>query len=369
MDVRLFSRIYPPYPGGGSEYMRWLEAVLGRAGAAPLRVVTETHPQRRWRDRSGAAVVHRTLLSASNYAGPPLVRYLRYGVQNLQHLGLLRFLLARRPRVLWFHGAFFINPGVLPGVLWLLKRVRPRALRLVLDLRDPVIPDRRFARLTSFDAVIACSQRIARKLARCGVPDACVWEIPVPLRSAPPDQLHELQVAARADLKAGTYFLAPNGIREEKAFPRAFRLWKRLRAMGYPHKLVVAGRVVHWRDEYLADWRAGDLVLLGELANREVRALMRGAALVLTIGEREGMPRSALEAIEAGAPVALPPGVPEFQASDPDLVIESDDADAVARVVEIVENRRLPRYDIGRHLEDRVEGEYRQLLAALGGED
>lgn len=366
MVITLFSPIYPPYRGGGAEYIPWLQRTITEKALGGLHVVTETHPESPHRDEVDGAVVHRTLCSYANFHGPTVARLFRYAIQNVQYLKLLRCVFTREPQILWFHGAFFISANLLIPLLRLVKRVNGARVGLVLDLRDPSISDKRLKRLGFFDEVVSCCRRINQKLRSCGFPPGSYRHIPVAY-SADNRELSELpQRLKHLGLEQSGYLLMPHGVRADKNFPLVFDMWQRLKLSGYRYRLLVAGPVVDWDARYEDERTAGNLVLAGEIPNSEVRALMRHAVLVVSIGRMEGLPRSVLEAIGAGALVALPPGVPEFEDSDQNLVIDPGDCDAAVRqVAEVIEQDRRPAYELSSHEEGRIKEKYWELLQEL----
>lgn len=369
MMVVIFSPIYPPYRGGAAEYIPWLQKTIAERITGTVRIVTESHPDAPSHVEDGTSSIDRTLLSAVNYRGLTIVKVLRFAIQNFQYLGLMRQLVAAEPRILWFHGALFIRASVLTPVIRLLKYVGGHRIKIVLDFRDPSIPNRRLRKLSFADEVIVCCRRIGQKLESSGFPSGSFRHIPVPYTPGEKCAGESSSWFRSLDIEDSEYLFAPHGVRDDKNFPLVFDIWRKLRVAGHVYKLVVAGPVHAWHAKYQEAWEKRDLVVTGEIRNKEVRGLMRRAVLVFSIGRMEGLPRSVLEAIEAGTLVALPPAVPEFQVGDLDLVIDTEECDSAAeKVADIIRNRRRPAYELCSHNEGNVKTAYWALLDHLIGQ-
>lgn len=364
--ITLYSPIYPPYRGGGAEYIPWLQKIIASRAQRALCVVTESHPDRPRYDKVEGTVIHRTLVTVANFNGSIVVRVFRYALQNVQYLGILRHAVAREGRVLWFHGALFIHVSVLPLLVRVVKAANGRHVKLVLDIRDPAIPGQRLRHLAFFDEIISCCRRTDEQLSRSGYEAGSFWTIPVPCPKTGEVEAKLPERFIGSGLEETGFFLVPHGIRTNKNFPLIFRVWRRLYEMGHAQKLLVVGSVVNWDSGYQDEVDAGRLVIGGEISNDEVRMLMKHATLVFVIGRTEGLPRSVLEAIDVGALTTLPAGVPEFQEHDSDIVVDvTDEYEGAKKVANIIETQRRPIYDISCHREDNVARQYDKLLKHL----
>jgi glycosyltransferase involved in cell wall biosynthesis len=108
----------------------------------------------------------------------------------------------------------------------------------------------------------------------------------------------------RFGLAGGDYVLAVGRLVPEKGF---HDLIAAHRASKTPTKLVIAGGADH-QDAYASDLlaQAGErIIFTGALGRADLNALYANASLFVLPSYHEGLPISALEAIEAGAPVLL----------------------------------------------------------------
>jgi len=89
--------------------------------------------------------------------------------------------------------------------------------------------------------------------------------------------------------------------------------------------------------------------------------------VVLNVSAIEGMPRGALEAIAAGAPVLLPPKVPEFAAHCPHHLAATHDPEALAAQILAALDGKLgaPPYPLAAHAPSAVLPRYADLFRAL----
>jgi glycosyltransferase involved in cell wall biosynthesis len=137
-----------------------------------------------------------------------------------------------------------------------------------------------------------------------------------------------------------------------------------LRRQGYDFEVAIAGKARYWTDELTRAEEAGWLHFLGPLPNGALRSLMARCLIHVNVCTEEGMPRSSLEAIDAGTLTVLPPGVPEFERSCPDWIGTAGDPQALAQDILTVCTRgqRTP-YPLERHTPERVAEAYTDLIS------
>ena len=105
---------------------------------------------------------------------------------------------------------------------------------------------------------------------------------------------------------AGTpYLLAVGALRAKKNLRRLVEAWLALRASGLEHRLVLAGPDAGEGAALRAAARGAPLELAGQVPDRELDALMRGAALLVHPSLHEGFGLAPLEAMARGTPVAM----------------------------------------------------------------
>lgn len=224
-----------------------------------------------------------------------------------------------------------------------------RGLRLLAPLcRAPMIGDMRdlAARDEGADLrhyqhcsrVICASENIHAFLRQRGFPADRLAHIPIPFSPpapAPADRV--LAAKARWGLPPEApyaLFVGPiipaKGVRE--LLEAMAIVWQRLPRL----RLVLAGPLTPEGDALFPEgFRAavGGLdraAYLGPVPHEDVLLLLQGSALFVLPSRSEGLPRSCLEAIALRRPVALPPGIPEFQRACPGAVLERVAPEAIA---------------------------------------
>jgi glycosyltransferase involved in cell wall biosynthesis len=205
-----------------------------------------------------------------------------------------------RPAGSVFHNPSFHAPrGVRAPWVQTLHDVIP----LVFDAPDQAVLRRRWRRFgpryRRAAAIVAVSQHAAEEGVRLLGLD------PDRVRLAPHgvDPVFRPRDTGPAD---PPYLLVVSEYSRRKGFAEAFAVMDELADAGYPHRLVVAGRIHPWAQGELAALRAAArhperIDILGYVP--EVLPLYQGAAVFLMSSRYEGFGLPALEAMASGAPV------------------------------------------------------------------
>ncbi len=139
------------------------------------------------------------------------------------------------------------------------------------------------------------------------------------------------------------YLLAVSEYSRRKGFAEAFAVVDALADAGYPHRLIVAGRVHPWAQNELAALRAAArhperIEILGYVP--ELLPLYQGAAAFLMSSRYEGFGLPALEAMASGAPVVAfaNSSVTEVVGGGGQLVDDGDVPAMVAAVRQVLDS-------------------------------
>jgi len=219
---------------------------------------------------------------------------------------------------------------------------------VIIDVRAPV-KSRRHANFIRdcADAVVSCSESVTLSLKVASI-DAV--EIPIPMDAIQPnfeqaDQLLERSGIAR-DSKYVFYAGRLKGDKGVVSLAESF-----LQAPIKPSvKLLLAGvdKLTPVERKRIQNPR---ILILGPQPRDLVRGLIGRSALVVNISPSEGLPRLCLEAMQMQVPVLLPPNVPEFLRSDPNLVVHSgvSEVELGNLLAEAVEGQFHANYDTSPH--------------------
>lgn len=378
LDVLAIMPIFSPAPGGGAQYAEFLGKQLPRIPCVgQISILTERWPGMPNRERLSAgngpmeAMVYRDLVRFHGLPIRLLRRYPAFVIQAAQLLSALqgRLVKPQGRLVVLVHSAFLIHPSIFPRwSQWAKTRFGDR-LRVVLDCRDPSIPKKRLTQLGSFDAAISCGARLTSQLAESLPSTVPVTQIPVPMDFYDIPR-HELdKTLVDLGLERGRYLFTPNGVKDSKGFPLVFDSWRKLTEQGLRLDLVVAGDTRDWNVRYQGTHEQGcRLINVGPLPNTTVRALMKGAAVVVNPSRVEALSRSCLEALSLGVPTLLPPDVPEFNTVERECVATSDHPGEIAIQLQgLIEARRVAAYNWQQHSAEAVREQYGKFLGSLFG--
>jgi glycosyltransferase involved in cell wall biosynthesis len=132
----------------------------------------------------------------------------------------------------------------------------------------------------------------------------------------------------------GPYLLAVGDLRAKKNLGRLVEAWRRLRAEGLEHRLVLAGQDAGEGLRLRAAVGAEPLELTGYVSPERLDALMRGAALLVHPSLYEGFGLPLVEAMARGVPVAAAraTALPEV-AGDAAVYFDPRDVDEMARAI------------------------------------
>jgi glycosyltransferase involved in cell wall biosynthesis len=256
---------FVPMPHGSGIYVRNLLFALQRRPLSPHELWPLTHAGR------GPEILWEQIT---------LPRRLRERGAALVHCPD-SFLPLRRPcpGVLTVHDlAFEAVPGDMRGLTaWKYQSLVPRAARSAERVICP-------SRFTAEDL----SERygVAREKIRV-IPEAAA----LPLGSLPPPP--------------GPYILSVGDLRPKKNLPRLIEGYRRLRAGGLEHRLVLAGADLGVGRDLRRLARGEPLELTGFLEDARLDALIRGADALVVASVYEGFGLVVLDAMARGCPVVL----------------------------------------------------------------
>lgn len=288
---------------------------------------------------------------------------LAYLRQNLAYLKIGNILSKRSSQSTLIHSSFYNHPGLFPQVM---KRVMQRNpnINFIADVRDALMPVRAVPVLNDYRHVIACSENVAAHLCENGVEPDRIVKIPVIQERLQVNDDLSASVLVELGIDGRAYIFFGGLIKEEKAVDILLEAYLQYVRPARRGMLLVVAGLMKTSNGRIREMLAQEGVLyVGNRSRDEVLALMSGAALCVNLSPNEGMPRSCLEALALGRPVALPPNVPEFARYCGDFVVADRSPSAVAaRLLEIMDAGVTVGYPIERHYPEAVLPIYKQLL-------
>jgi glycosyltransferase involved in cell wall biosynthesis len=360
--------LFDPATGGASTYYGLLVEHLIDAGIVERVIIltgsVEGAPSTETR-HDGRLLIRRLFPSTAT-SDPGLLQYGRYALQNLLYATLPAIIRRGEVDAVLAHSSFHNFPNTFSLAI---RRISSRMnCRLIADVRDCLLPERRLGQLETYDRIIACSRNIEEHLSRAGKLAPKITHIPVlqePI-SAPSDE--EVEAFRETyDLPDVPYVSYVGLIKKKKGVDLLLEAHERWVDRGREIHLVLAGQMKARPDLRHAIDTSSHVQHVGVISRDEVFALQAGAGLSVNLSPSEGMPRSCLEAIGLNVPVVLPSGVPEFERWCPDHVIADRDPETVSRQLqEVFEVSKTAPYPLERHRPEAVVKKYDILINQKG---
>jgi len=235
----------------------------------------------------------------------------------------------------------------------LLRLVGPPASRRIVDVRAPIKGSKERVIIRLFGGkIIACSRNT---LASLGPRVRRTSLIPIPL-----DAVHGNLPGARLVLDEkrvhpdARLVLYAGRLKRSKGVPKLIEAFL-LADFDRETLLILAGADKLSRSERRL-LRSPRVVHLGIQPRDVTRGIMTLSSLVVNLSPEEGLSRSMLEAMSLDRPVLLPPNTPEFNDTDPALVVDKEVGikDLSLRIQTALEEELRAKYDLGPHNLDRV---------------
>jgi glycosyltransferase involved in cell wall biosynthesis len=342
--------LMPPASGGGGIYTDTLaRGLIEQELAEYVCVITETHPDapREATHLDGRYRIIRRFPFRAGSANKNWRSYLAYGKQNLQYSRLEAVCTEERATAILIHSSLHNNPNLLPVWMPTLSR---RRLRLVADVRDPLLPPKRFPQLYPYQKIVACSQSVANHLRNDNALREKLETIPIPLHVERPEECMIHHVLVRHSLQPRRYLLSTNGLLQRKGLSHLLAVAEELKYRNIGITVAIAGKERDRSSKIDALIENGVIRYLGMLPHAEVLSLSAAALANINLSPVEGMPRTTLETIAVGGNVIISKGIPEFDALSTDAVVDPRQTATVADLVQRLQFTPVPfPYDISQH--------------------
>lgn len=340
--------------GGASVYYRALSDSFVKKGI-DVNVFSEIGGD----SQSPSKVKLRWLLPfRSNLAPKSILNIVLYFVQNISYVSLL-FRLPSNSIVL-VHSSFLNYPGSFFSVVKLLSLMRPE-LQLILDVRDNLMPLSRRGKLSVFDKIICCSEKIFKDFSVNESIESKLVLIPIPLEES-------VVASFGSDVSLPIFFggseryiFYAGTLKESKNIHVLINAFlKRVLPVAPNVKLVLAGELKSSKREILDGLESDSIFHLGPLPNKEIQRLIQGASLCVNLSENEGLPRFSLEVVRARVPLVFASGVLEFDRYCAPFSIANVNEEKVSeKILEVLDECSFcSDYPIERHFMQNVLQSY-----------
>lgn len=366
MNVAILTSAYAPAPGGAANYTKLLATHLaGDDAVGTVQVFTEAFPgeDTYTQTREGKLHIHRKFPYRAGREQRDWRSYVDYARQNLTLRNIDRWL-PQDTDVLLVHAQLHYNPTLFQGALRHLRTRRGKKLRLVLDVRDPLMSSSNSRCLDLYDEVICCSHNVYDHLVSLRTTHKQLHIIPIPFQPVEVTPQYIDDICEKYGLSGKRYLIGTNGISIAKGIDLCLNVTHLLREKQQDLCLVVAGRKRDWGPKFARAEENGTLRYIGALPQRELIALVSGSQLHMNPSPIEGLPRASLEAMAAGVRVLLPANVPEFMAHCPSFVALDNSVEALMPQVEAILGRSdyNTGYPVSDHYPESVIPEYIALF-------
>lgn len=370
MKAGILTSAYAPAPGGAASYARVLSTHLAKASEIDsVQVFTEKFPgePEEYTSDDKKLFVHRRFPWRAGREVKDWRSYVHYARQNLAFSRIDRWLPGDID-VLLVHAHLHYHPNLLSSGLKKLRENRGKNIRLILDVRDPLMPPERKRCTELYDEIICCSGNCLSHLHDTLGIQQTAHLIPTPVEPVLLTSAEVDHVLEAHDLGETKYLFGTNGISFAKGVDLCLSVTERLRERDQDLIFVVAGRCRDWGEPFATAERLGILKYVGALPQRHILALAARSVMHLNPSPIEGLPRASLEAMAMGARVLLSPNVPEFEQQAPQLVARSQDPDDLAdQVLDILRSpdKECP-YPITRHYIENLIPAYLNVFSGKG---
>jgi len=367
INLSIITPVYPPAPGGAAAYTKHLAIGLSKSSSVEkIRIYTESFPSELSHTVSSAnkVEVNRLFPCRAGRDTIDVKSYINYIQQNISFMRLASWLPASTNTLL-VHSSFHYKLNLLGFGVQKLRKLCSGRIRIILDVRDPVMPPKCMTTLKLYDGVICCSGNVSQHIEQhIDASSPPLFLIPIILEVKKPS-LSDIELTlCKYGLTSSPFILATNGISIAKKIDETIDLVRALRASGHDLRLVVIGRKRDWGARHDNAVLEGALIYLGSLPQNEVLALMAGSEIHVNLSPIESPSRASLEAIGVGTRALLPTNVPEFDETVPEFVAAVDSPNnLVTQVTRMLSlPKRPPPYPLERHLPDVVIPKYLEVF-------
>ena len=359
-NLMIITPIFKPATGGASTYYNMLANALIEHSENLSRVIvmTEYFPGQKRIEKDGCLTVLRLLpfRSARKKGG---YSYFLYFLQNAFYLLIPLLIYIYKANVLLAHSSFHNHPNIFHYVIrW--SKFAFKKLKLVSDIRDRLLPYKRFQELNLYDAKIVCSQGVKDHCESGGLSDLLL--IPVIQEKVDAQRLPKAKnIFKRFNIPFKSYFLCVGLVKPEKGVQLVLDSFLEYQKEYNEDTILIFCGIVKDVPFFKKCLGLKSVYFTGPLIRNEVLSLMNSARLCLNLSLSEGMPRASLEALALNKPVLLPKGVPEFEFYASHHVMNSN---ALVNQMKKAERIRCD-YPIANHYIENVLPLYEKVLFNL----
>jgi len=229
----------------------------------------------------------------------------------------------------------------------------PTSSRRIVDVRAPVEGLLQRTKIWLFGRrIIACSRNTLESV---GARDGRTFLVPIPLDDVEIDSVGARLILKKSGVPGDARLVLYAGrLKRSKGVPKLIKGFLSAQ-LGPDTFLILAGADKLSRSDRRLLESPG-VVHLGIQPRNITRGMMLLSSLVVSISPEEGLSRSMLEAISLERPVLLPPNTPEFNDTNPELVVDHDVSvdDLSLRIRTALDEAIRANYDLRPHNLDRV---------------
>jgi glycosyltransferase involved in cell wall biosynthesis len=286
-----------------------------------------------------------------------------YTIQNIAYFLIPRLIKIYKPKTLLVHSSFYNLPGIFPAVMDYIRLTQSK-IRIVIDIRDQLLPPIWIKRIKKFNKVIACSENVMEYLCTNGMNKKFVHLIPVIQEPIRIDENLFKNILSSLNLNDKKYIFYAGLVKEKKAIDiilKAFILYMKKEMPDL--RLVISGLIKTYNKKIIQQLKDDHVIYIGNRKREEVLSLMSKASLCINISPNEGLPRSSLESLALKRPTLLPPNVPEFSKCCSKFVYLDSSPRALAnKMICIMKGSEVAAYPVEKHLPNRVLPKYKEIL-------
>lgn len=354
MNILIISPIFSPTSGGASiYYMELVKNISEYKEVKRIFVITEKiNKKENYSNYKKLSVINLFPFRSGKFTYK-YMQFFLYGLQNLQYLLFPIIFKKLKPDVTLLHSSFLNYPNL----LYLIIKFFLKKYKIILDVRDCLLPKKKFYQINLFRIIITCSETVNNYLPN--------YEgkrfIPIFFNTT---FINDKTVINKYRLGNEKYFLYCGLIKKSKNIEFLYKVFKTYQIKYDPSvKLVLVGinkdnSILH---HLLKD---KNILYFNQMPYKDILSLIFNSYLPINLSLSEGLSRFSLESLFLKKITILPRNIIEFNNQCSSYVAVSYvNADLVADQIFFLKNNNIiEHYNFSCHDPKNIRKKYFKLF-------
>jgi glycosyltransferase involved in cell wall biosynthesis len=245
-----------------------------------------------------------------------------------------------------------------------LLRILKKKYKLIADIRDQLLPEKKINILDHYQSRIACSKNIINYYEKNGYKKDFFKYIPVPQENLKKFIFDESFIKTY-NLQNKKYILYAGLIKKKKGLIHLIKSFNNYKK-NFDNScfLVIAGYIKDHSIKSLLENK--NIIFLGDVPRNALLNLIYRSIMCIHLSESEGIPRFCLESIALRKKILLPKGIPEFENYMKRYIVKSSNPELTAKQInDIITTITSYKYPIEIHDINKISLKYFLLIEEL----